>query len=291
MTAPLFHIRSLNLGHANRLITDVPEQLMVRQPAPNRLWQSRRANRGGTIENNPKDAAGLRACRLPHRAATGMDPRLTATLHLVRVMHQGHSAAGREALVVVDIQNDFCAGGALAVPKAEAVLPVVNDAIGRFEQVFLTQDWHPPGHCSFASSHPRHRAFDQIATPHGQQILWPDHCIQDTSGAALHAGLRLPADVVVVRKGAREHIDSYSGFFENDRRTPVGLDARLRAGGICKIVIVGLATDFCVLQTALDARRLGYGVTVLEAGCRGIDRDGSVAAAWQQMLAAGVRRS
>lgn len=193
-------------------------------------------------------------------------------------------------LVVVDIQNDFCSGGALAVPDAEAVLPFVNDLAAEFEQVFVSQDWHPPGHLSFASSHPGQQPFDRIVTSDGEQILWPDHCVEATAGAAIHRDLRLPADAVTVRKGCRRHIDSYSAFFENDRRTPVGLDAQLRAAGVRDLVLVGLATDFCVLHTALDARALGYGVTVLEEGCRGIDLQGSIAAAWKQMLAAGVRR-
>lgn len=193
-------------------------------------------------------------------------------------------------LVVVDLQNDFCSGGALSVPDAEAVLPVVNDLMGDFQNVILTQDWHPPGHVSFASSHPGRRVFSCIMLPYGEQVLWPDHCVEGTRGAAFHSGLQVPAHATVVRKGVHAGIDSYSAFYENDRTTPVGLDAILRHRGAKEIILAGLATDYCVLHTALDARGLGYEVTVVESGCRGIDLDGSVADAWEQMRTAGVRR-
>jgi nicotinamidase-related amidase len=193
-------------------------------------------------------------------------------------------------LVVIDVQNDFCRGGALAVPDAEAVVPVVNRLMRDFQRVVLTQDWHPPGHVSFASSHPAKRAFDRVTLPSGEQTLWPDHCVAGTPGAALHAGLDIPADATVVRKGVRAEVDSYSAFLENDRQTPVGLDAILRDGDARAIVLAGLATDYCVLHTALDGRALGYHVTVIESGCRGIDRDGSLASAWQRMERAGVCR-
>jgi nicotinamidase/pyrazinamidase len=194
------------------------------------------------------------------------------------------------ALVVVDIQNDFCPGGTLAVPDAEAILPVVNELIADFEHVVLTQDWHPPGHVSFASSHPGARPFDRIALPTAEQILWPDHCVTGTFGAEFHRELAVPARATIVRKGVRREIDSYSAFFENDATTPVGLDDVLRRLGVRAIVLAGLATDFCVLHTALDGRRLGYEVGVVEAGCRGIDSGGSLAAARARMDAAGVRR-
>jgi nicotinamidase/pyrazinamidase len=195
------------------------------------------------------------------------------------------------ALVVTDVQNDFCTGGALAVPDAAAILPVVNELVRKFEQVIFTQDWHPPGHVSFASSHPGRRVFDRITLPTGEQILWPDHCVAGTPGAALHPGLHVPPHATVLRKGVHESIDSYSAFFENDGTTAVGLDALLREASVGEVVLVGLATDFCVLRTALDARRLGYSVTVVEAGCRGIDVDGSLAAAWNRMAAKGIRRA
>lgn len=194
-------------------------------------------------------------------------------------------------LVVVDIQNDFCGGGALAVPDAEAVLPIVNSLMQDFPRIVLTQDWHPPSHVSFASRHPGHAAFSRITLPYGDQMLWPDHCVEGSHGAAFHPGLQIPAGATIVRKGIHADIDSYSAFFENDRLTPVGLDAELRTSGVKAIVLAGLATDYCVLHTALDARELGYEVTVIESGCRGIDVGGSVADAWSQMAGAGVRRA
>lgn len=194
-------------------------------------------------------------------------------------------------LVVVDIQNDFCSGGALAVPDADAVVPIVNGLMREFRRVVLTQDWHPPGHVSFASSHLGQQAYSRITLPYGEQVLWPDHCVECTAGAAFHRGLDVPANATIVRKGVHVGIDSYSAFFENDRQTPVGLDAILRESGAGAIVLAGLATDYCVLHTALDARELGYEVTVIESGCRGIDLDGSVAEAWGRMARAGVRRA
>ena len=194
-------------------------------------------------------------------------------------------------LVVVDVQNDFCAGGSLAVPDADAILPVVNRLMKEFHRVILTQDWHPRGHISFASGHPGQRAFDRIMLSYGEQMLWPDHCVEGTPGAAFHPLLEIPDDAPVVRKGVCRDVDSYSGFFENDRTTPVGLHRCLRETDAGGIVLAGLATDCCVLHTALDARTLGYEVTVIESACRGIDRDGSVAEAWRRMEAAGVRRA
>jgi len=194
------------------------------------------------------------------------------------------------ALVVVDVQNDFCSGGVLAIPDADAVISVVNELSDTFEETVFTQDWHPRGHVSFASSHPGYRPFDSIELPCGRQMLWPDHCIEDTHGAAFHPRLRIPSAAHVVRKGCRPQVDSYSAFFENDRITPVGLDDWLRQRRIGAVVLAGLATDVCVLATALDARRLGYEVSVFDAGCRALDRDGSLADAWIRMTHAGVRR-
>lgn len=194
------------------------------------------------------------------------------------------------ALVIIDVQVDFCTGGSLAVPDAEAILPIVNGLMRDFHRVILTQDWHPPGHISFASSHPGRCVFDRITLPAGEQILWPDHCVAGSAGAALHPRLEVPPSAEIVRKGVHRDVESYSAFFEADGTTPVGLDRLLRAVDVRAIVLAGLATDFCVLHTALDARRLGYDVTVIEAGCRGIDSQGSLAAAWERMTAAGVRR-
>lgn len=195
------------------------------------------------------------------------------------------------ALVIIDVQNDFCSGGALAVPHAEAILPVVNSLIRDLRRVFFTQDWHPRGHVSFASSHPGQHPLSRITVPYGEQVLWPDHCVENTAGAAFHPALEVPPDATVIRKGTHRDIDSYSAFLENDRKTPLGLDTLLRQADVREIMLAGLATDFCVLHTALDARTLGYEVTVVESGCRGIDTDGSLAAAWTQMAEAGVRRA
>lgn len=195
------------------------------------------------------------------------------------------------ALVVVDIQNDFCTGGPLAVPDADAIIPVVNSLMPRFSRVVFTQDWHPVGHVSFASSHPGLTAFSCMSLPGGvEQVLWPDHCVAGTAGAEFPAALVVPPAALLVRKGIRRETDSYSAFFENDGRTPVGLDEMLRSHEVDELVLVGLATDVCVLRTALDARRLGYATSVVEAGCRGLDVDGSVAKAWEQMARAGVLR-
>ncbi|MFM7242770.1 MAG: bifunctional nicotinamidase/pyrazinamidase [Planctomycetaceae bacterium] len=193
-------------------------------------------------------------------------------------------------LVILDVQNDFCAGGALAVPDAELILPVINRITPLFRRVIVTQDWHPLGHVSFASSHSARCVGDSIAFPWGEQLLWPAHCIAGTAGAALHPGLHVPPDAVILHKGVHRDVDSYSAFVENDGVTPVGLDGLLRGMAACEIVLAGLATDYCVLRTALDGRRLGYHVAVVEAACRGIGDQQEVAEAWSRMEAAGVRR-
>jgi eukaryotic-like serine/threonine-protein kinase len=194
-------------------------------------------------------------------------------------------------LLVVDIQNDFCPNGALAVPDGDQVVPVINRLSRRFAHVVLTQDWHCEDHLSFASSHPGKRPLEQIELSYGSQILWPDHCIQGTPGAQFHSDLSVTNCELIIRKGYHREIDSYSAFFENDRQTPTGLAGYLRERGLTRLFIVGLATDFCVAYTALDARRLDFEVTVIEQACRGIDVDGSLDAAWQQMLEAGVSRA
>jgi len=198
------------------------------------------------------------------------------------------SSDARDVLIAVDVQNDFCPGGALAVPDGDAVVPVVNRLAHSFAHVVLTQDWHTPGHSSFASAHPGCRPFETIALEYGPQILWPDHCVQDTDGARFHAGLDLPRVELVIRKGFHPGIDSYSAFRENDRRTPTGLAGYLRERGFARITIAGLATDFCVLYSALDAREAGFETSVALAACRGIDIDGSVEKALAEMRAAGV---
>jgi nicotinamidase/pyrazinamidase len=195
-----------------------------------------------------------------------------------------------DALIVVDVQNDFCPGGRLAVQKGDEVVPLVNELARRFENVVLTQDWHPAGHLSFATSHPGTRPFDSIDLPYGGQILWPDHCVQGSEGAALHKDLSVPHAQLVVRKGWRRDVDSYSAFLEADRRSRTGLEGYLDERGIERVFVCGLATDFCVAWTALDARRLKFDRAVVEDACRAIDMQGSLATAWEKMKKAGVER-
>jgi nicotinamidase/pyrazinamidase len=193
-------------------------------------------------------------------------------------------------LLVIDVQNDFCPGGRLAVAEGDEVVPVVNRLAERFEHVVLTQDWHPRGHSSFATSHPGRAPFESVDMSYGPQTLWPDHCVQDTSGADFHRDLLTGRAELVIRKGFRADIDSYSAFHENDRRTPTGLAGYLRERGLRRIFMAGLATDYCVYYSAIDARRLGFDVVVIESGCRAIDLGGSLAAAWSGMAEAGVQR-
>ena len=194
----------------------------------------------------------------------------------------------REVLLIVDVQNDFCPGGALAVPRGDEIVPVVNRLACEFAHVILTQDWHPRGHASFASSYPGKQPFDTIEAFYGQQILWPDHCVQGTQGAAFHPGLDVLQAELVIRKGFRSAIDSYSAFRENDHRTPTGLACYLKERGFERITLCGLATDFCVLFSAIDAREAGFEVSVVTSACRGIDADGSLARAMRSMSEAGV---
>jgi nicotinamidase/pyrazinamidase len=197
--------------------------------------------------------------------------------------------SNNDLLLIIDVQNDFCPGGALAVADGDAVVPVVNRLAERFQHVVLTQDWHPPGHSSFATSHSGSAPFESIAMPYGPQTLWPDHCVQGTSGAAFHPKLATDKAELVIRKGFRSAIDSYSAFYENDRSTPTGLAGYLRERGLKRIFMAGLATDYCVFYSALDARRLGFDTVVVESGCRAIDLAGSLAAASAEMAKAGVQ--
>lgn len=193
-----------------------------------------------------------------------------------------------EALIVIDVQNDFCPGGALAVADGDRVVAPINALIARFEHVVLTQDWHPAGHSSFASTHPGKSPFETIAMPYGEQVLWPDHCIQGTRGAAFRSDLGWMKAELVIRKGFRRTIDSYSAFFENDHETPTGLAGYLRERGIDRLTFAGLATDYCVAYSALDARRSGLAATVVMDACRAIDLGGALAAMTEKMQAAGV---
>jgi nicotinamidase/pyrazinamidase len=193
-----------------------------------------------------------------------------------------------EALIVIDVQKDFCPGGALAVAGGDEIISRINGLMDDFPTVVLTQDWHPANHASFAANHPGAAPFSLTTMPYGPQVLWPTHCVQGTTGAAFHASLRTDPAQLVVRKGFRPAIDSYSAFFENDQTTPTGLEGYLRNRGVTAITLVGLATDYCVAYSALDAARLGFKATVLESACRAIDLNGSLADARQKMRAAGV---
>ena len=193
-------------------------------------------------------------------------------------------------LIVIDVQNDFMPGGKLAVAKGEEVVPLINRVASRFQHVILTQDWHPRGHASFASSHAGKKPFETIELSYGTQVLWPDHCVQGTEGAALHPDLSISQAELLIRKGHHRDIDSYSAFLEADRKTATGLAGYLKERGFKKIYACGLATDFCVAWTALDARAAGFEVVLIEDACRAIDRDGSLAKAMLAMAAAGVQQ-
>src|SRR5262245_282678 len=193
-----------------------------------------------------------------------------------------------DVLLVVDVQNDFCPGGNLAVPRGDEVVPVINALARRFQHVVLTQDWHPAGHQSFASSHPGRKPYETIQAAYGPQILWPDHCIQGTRGADLRADLDIPHSALVIRKGFRPHIDSYSALYENDHKTRTGLAGYLRERDLKRIFAVGLALDFCVRYSAEDAKREGFDVVVIEDACRGIDVEGSVKATRESFASLGI---
>lgn len=191
-------------------------------------------------------------------------------------------------LLVIDVQNDFCPGGALAVAGGDAVVPVINQLAERFAHVVLTQDWHPPGHRSFASRHPGRQPFETVELAYGAQTLWPDHCVAGLCGAEFHPGLDVGQAELVLRKGFRAEIDSYSAFMENDRKTGTGLAGYLRERGVRRLFLTGLATDYCVAWSALDAVTAGFEATVIEDACRSIDLDGSHARAIGELRAAGV---
>ena len=195
-----------------------------------------------------------------------------------------------DCLIVVDVQNDFCPGGALEVKQGDEIVPLVNQLARKFENVVVTQDWHPREHASFASSHAGRKPFETKRLRYGEQVLWPDHCVQGTRGAALHDGLDLPQAQLVLRKGFHRNVDSYSAFLEADRKTKTGLDGYLRSRGVKRVYCVGLATDFCVAWTALDARRFRLAAVVIEDACRAIDAGGSLENAWREMRKAGVKR-
>jgi nicotinamidase/pyrazinamidase len=219
-------------------------------------------------------------------AATRLDARASpAPVQGVRIRPDA-----RDVLLVIDVQNSFLPGGALAVSGGDEIVPLVNRLAHAFEHVVLTQDWHTPDHVSFASSHPGKKPFETITLPYGTQVLWPDHCVQGSAGAELHPALDVPRAELIIRKGYRRDLDSYSAFMEADGRTPTGLAGYLRERRLQRTFLVGLATDFCVAWSALDARKAGFAATVIEDATRGIDTAGSLAKAWDDMTAAGVGR-
>jgi nicotinamidase/pyrazinamidase len=194
------------------------------------------------------------------------------------------------ALIVIDVQTSFVTGGALAVPHGEDVVPVINKIAPAFQNIVLTQDWHPAGHASFASTHPGKKPFETIQLAYGNQVLWPDHCVQGTHGAALHADLQIPWAQLILRKGFHQDVDSYSAFQEADRTTSTGLQGYLQQRGIKTLFLAGLATDYCVAWTALDARKATFETYIIEDACRGINLNGSLATAWREMEQNGVKR-
>ena len=203
-------------------------------------------------------------------------------------MAQGITPGRGDVFLVIDVQNDFCPGGALAVPDGDAVVPVINRLAGAFDHVLLTQDWHPAGHTSFASSHAGRQPFETIEVAYGAQTLWPDHCVQGSQGARFHGDLEVTRAELIIRKGYDPAIDSYSAFYENDRTTATGLTGYLRTRGFERVFMAGLATDFCVAFSAIDAAREGFEVVVIEDACRAIDLEGSLAAAKANMAEAGA---
>ena len=200
------------------------------------------------------------------------------------------TSAAQRALIVIDAQYGFMPGGGLPVAGGDAIVPVINRIAPRFANAVLTQDWHPADHISFATNHPGRQPFETIPLPYGPQVLWPTHCVQGTRDAALHDELRVPQAQLILRKGFHRDVDSYSAFMEADRTTSTGLAAYLQARGITQLVLCGLATDYCVAWSALDARAAGFEVAVVEDACRAIDLNGSLAKAWADMAAAGVQR-
>jgi nicotinamidase/pyrazinamidase len=200
-------------------------------------------------------------------------------------------ARDHDVLLVVDIQNDFCPGGRLAVPRGDEVVPLINGLASRFKHVVLTQDWHPRGHLSFASTHPGRTPYETVEVAYGTQIPWPDHCVQGTQGAEFREDLQINHAELVLRKGYNREVDSYSAFYENDRKTHTGLAGYLRERDLRRVFLAGLAFDFCVRYSAEDARREGFDVVVVEDACRGIDVDGSIASTRQSFDAVGVLRA
>jgi nicotinamidase/pyrazinamidase len=236
-----------------------------------------------TMGHDRRAFLGIAAAGLAAAALAGRTGRAAAQGTKIK-------PGAQDVLLVIDVQNCFTPGGSLAVKDGDAIVPLINKLAGGFEHVVLTQDWHTPGHVSFASSHPGKKPFETTSLPYGTQVLWPDHCVQGTDGANLHPALKIPHAELVIRKGYRKDVDSYSAFMEADGKTPTGLAGYLRERGLSRCYFVGLATDFCVGWSALDARKAGFEAAVIEDACRGIDVGGSLAKAWADMQGAGVKR-
>jgi nicotinamidase/pyrazinamidase len=223
-------------------------------------------------------------------AAAGFAAALAGRIGRVAAQGGVMKPGPTDVLLVIDVQNCFTPGGSLAVKDGDAIIPIINKLAGSFEHVVLTQDWHTPGHISFASSHAGKKPFETTSLSYGTQVLWPDHCVQGTPGADLHSALRIPHAELIIRKGYRKEVDSYSAFMEADGKTPTGLAGYLKERGLTTCYFAGLATDFCVAWSALDARKAGFNAAVIEDACRGIDVGGSLAKAWADMQGAGVKR-
>jgi nicotinamidase/pyrazinamidase len=236
-----------------------------------------------TMRHDRRAFLGMAAAGLAAAAMTGRSARALAQPLKIK-------PGSQDVLLVIDVQNCFTPGGSLAVKDGDAIIPLINKLAGSFEHVVLTQDWHTPGHVSFASSHAGKKPFEMVALQYGPQVLWPDHCVQGTDGANLHPALKVPHAELVIRKGYRKDVDSYSAFMEADGKTPTGLAGYLRERNLSRCYFVGLATDFCVAWSALDARKAGFEAAVIEDACRGIDVGGSLGKAWTEMQAAGVKR-
>jgi nicotinamidase/pyrazinamidase len=266
-------------------VEELVAQMMAKRPEQRFQTYSELIEALQRAQGSPGDTEELIPQEIESQTATIPEAKVAG-----RILRPATPIENR-VLLVVDVQNDFCAKGALAVPDGDEVVPVINKLSRRFSHVILTQDWHREDHLSFASSHPGKKPLEQVELSYGPQILWPDHCVEGTAGAEFHPDLDVAHCELLIRKGYHREIDSYSAFFENDRRTPTGLAGYLRERGLTRLFVVGLATDFCVAYSALDACRLNFEVTVIENACRGIDIDGSLAAAWEQMLQAGVVRA
>ncbi|MFN0313931.1 MAG: bifunctional nicotinamidase/pyrazinamidase [Burkholderiales bacterium] len=212
------------------------------------------------------------------------------TMGLGQAFAAHHKIKGTDALLVIDVQNCFIPGGSLAVKEGDVIVPLINKIAKGFENVVLTQDWHTATHVSFASTHAGKKPFELIDLPYGKQVLWPDHCVQGTEGASLHKDINIPHAQLIIRKGFHNDVDSYSAFLEADRKTETGLSGYLKGRGIKRVFVCGLATDYCVAWSAVDARKFGFEASVIEDACRGIDLGGSLAKAWADMTAAGVKR-